>query len=207
MSPDDLTREPDPAKAPSGRAGEDPAATPDADSRIAQLEADLAGSKDQLLRTLADQENFRRRLQREGQDAVKFAVSGLARDLLATVDDLRRAIESTPSVLSADEAARQWLTGVEAIERGLLEVLDRHGVRRIDPLGQPFDPNRHEAVFQRPDDQHPAGTVVEVLHPGYLHHDRLLRPAAVGVAKDPGEAPMASFDIDSVEMPLDDRAR
>jgi molecular chaperone GrpE len=205
MSPDDLARDPDPAQTPSGSAADESAA--DAQSRIAQLEADLAGSQDQLLRTLADQENFRRRLQREGEDAVKFAVSGLARDLLVTVDNLRRAIESTPGEVAVDDAARQWLTGIEATERGLLEMLDRHGVRRIDPLGEPFDPNRHQAVFQRPDDQHPAGTVVEVLQPGYLHHDRLLRPAAVGVAGDRGEAPVASFDIDSVEMPLDDGAR
>ena len=119
---------------------------------------------------------------------MKYAASGLARDLLATADNLRRAIESVPEEQAADPAVQQLLAGVEATERALLEALAKHGIRRIDALGGRFDPDRHEAVFEVTGSEHPAGTVAEVLQEGYLHHDRLLRPAMVGVAKS-GEAP------------------
>jgi len=156
--------------------------------RVGELEEELVDCKDRLLRALAEQENLRRRAQREREEAVKFAASGLARDLLATADNLRRAIGSVPEEKAADETVQQLLAGVAATERGLLEALEKHGIRRIDALGVPFDPSRHEAVFEVMDAKHPAGTVTEVLQPGYLHHDRLLRPAMVGVAKG-GEGP------------------
>jgi molecular chaperone GrpE len=158
-------------------AGTDPAA------RMAGLEAELADCKDRLLRALAEQENARRRALRDREEAVRFAASGLARDLLATADNLRRAIESVPEERIADEAVRRLLDGVVATERALLEALGKHGIRRIESLGEPFDPDRHEAVFEVTDQERPPGTVAEVLQEGYLHHDRLLRPAMVGVAK------------------------
>jgi molecular chaperone GrpE len=160
--------------------------------RNAELEAELAGVKDRLLRALAEQENSRRRAARERDEAVKFAESGLARDLLSTVDDLGRARNSVPEEKMADETVQKLLTGVAAIERGLLDALEKHGIRRIYPLGEPFDPNRHQAVFLATDNEHLAGTVIEVLQPGYLHHDRLLRPATVGVAKAGGGSAMAA---------------
>ena len=149
--------------------------------RVAELEAEVTDLKDRLLRALAEQENARRRAERERQEAVRFAASGLARDLLSTLDNLHRAIESVPAAKAADETVQRLLSGVTATERGLLDALERHGIRRIDALGQSFDPERHEAVYQVTDAGHPAGTVAEVLQEGYLHHDRLLRPAMVGV--------------------------
>ena len=158
--------------------------------RAAELEAEVADLKDRLLRALAEQENARRRAERERQEAVRFAASGLARDLLASLDNLRRALESVPTETAADETVQRLLSGVAATERGLLDALEKHGIRRIDALGQPFDPDRHEAAYQVTGAEYPAGTVAEELQPGYLHHDRLLRPAMVGVAKE-GESPSA----------------
>ena len=158
---------------------------------IRSLGAELVGvSVDSVQRQceFAEQENIRRRAQRELEEAVRYAASGLARDLLPTADNLRRAIESVSEELAADEPLRQMLAGVSATERALLDAFGRHGISRIDPLGEPFDPNRHQAMFEVEDAERPAGTVAEVLQPGYLHYDRLLRPAMVGVAKSPAMA-------------------
>lgn len=148
------------------------------------LEAELAEVKDRLLRALAEQQNIRQRARRESQDAVKFAAADFGRDLLATADNLRRAIESAPATAEGD-AIQRWLSGLGAIERGLLDTFERHGFHRIDPLGDAFDPNRHQAISTVPDATHPAGTVIEVVQPGYMYNDRLLRPALVGVSKEP----------------------
>lgn len=154
--------------------------------RASELESALTDTNDRLLRALAEQENIRRRADRDREEAVRFAGSGLVRDLLATADNLRRAIESVRDDV-ADDTVRQLLEGVAATERALLGAFEKHGVRRLDPLGEPFDPNRHQAMFEAADEQRPAGTVVAVLQPGYLHHDRLLRPAMVGVARGDGD--------------------
>lgn len=143
------------------------------------LEAELAETKDKLLRALAEQQNMRRIMQRERDEAVKFAASKLAEDLLETLDNLRRAIESASATGSGEVEMKRLVSGVEVTERNLLAALERHGVRKIDPLGEVFDPNLHQAVFQRPDDE--EGKIIEVLQPGYLMHERLLRPAMVGV--------------------------
>ena len=184
--------------APTGTAGE---TAPDAVSgpagRSAERDAEVADLKDRLLRALAEQENVRRRASREREDAVKFAASGLARDLLSTVDNLRRALESLPEEQAADETLQRFLAGVAATERELLGALEKHGIRRIDPLGQPFDPHRHQAMFEVTDPERPAGTVVQVVQPGYLHHDRLLRPAMVGVARRGDDLAEAGSDIAS----------
>ena len=145
------------------------------------LEAELVDTKDKLLRALAEQQNIRKQMQREREEAVRFAGSRLAEDLVDTLDNLRRAIESVPEDASGHEAVKPFLAGVEATERNLLETLARHGVKKVDPLGSAFDPHQHHAMFQRPDAA-AEGTVVEVLQPGYMLHDRLLRPAMVGVA-------------------------
>lgn len=151
----------------------------------AELQKELADVKDQLLRALAEQQNIRRRAQREAQEGLKFAAADLGRDLLATADNLRRAIESAP--LQNNEAIRQWLAGVTATERALLEAFARHGIQRIAPIGQAFDPNFHQAVFTVADDQ-PPGTIVKVIQPGYILHDRLLRPAMVAVSGGSSES-------------------
>jgi molecular chaperone GrpE len=153
------------------------------DARLTALEAELAEQKDRLLRALAETENVRRRALREREDASKYAVTGFARDLLSAADNLRRALDSLPEAEVRDERTRSLLAGVAATERELLSVFERHGIRRIDPTGEPFDHNFHQAIFEAERSDLPSGIVVEVLQPGYVLHDRLLRPAMVGVAK------------------------
>jgi molecular chaperone GrpE len=178
-------------------ASDPPAWTPVSGER-ARPESEAAELKDRLLRVLADQENARKRSEREREEAVRYASSPFARDLLTTVDNLRRAIESVGPVDGPEdddlpEIARTLLDGVAATERGLLDTLEKHGVHRVNPVpGERFDPHRHQAMFEVPAGEYPLGTVAQVLQPGYLHHDRLLRPALVGVAAAPrgqGEAP------------------
>jgi molecular chaperone GrpE len=149
----------------------------------AELETELSDVKDRLLRTLAEQENFRRRTERERVEAIRFAASDVVRDLLPAIDNLRRAIESMPPGDALDGPTQKLLTGVEATEHGLLEALAKHGIRRISPLGEIFDPTQHQAMLEITDSALPAGTVAQVLQPGYFHHDRLLRPAMVAVTK------------------------
>ncbi len=153
------------------------------ETRAAQLEGELAEYKDRLLRALAETENVRRRAQREREDASKYAVAGFAKDLLSAADNLRRALESLPESEAKDERTRSLLAGVAATERELLGVFERHGIKRIDPKGEGFDHNFHQAIFETERPDQPSGSVVEVLQPGYVLHDRLLRPAMVGVAK------------------------
>jgi len=157
------------------------------EERVAALEAELADYKDRLLRALAETENTRRRAQREREDASKYAIAGFAKDLLSTADNLHRALESLPEAEITDERTRSLLSGVAATERELLSVFERHGIRRIDPMGERFDHNLHQAIFELEHGDRPPGTIVEVLQPGYLLHDRLLRPAMVGVAKPPAK--------------------
>jgi molecular chaperone GrpE len=163
---------------------------------VAALETELADTKDRLLRALAETENVRRRGQREREEASKYAVAGFAKELLPVADNLRRALDSLPEADARDERTRSLLAGVEATERELVRVFERHGIRRIDPKRERFDHNFHEAVFEAERPGNPAGTIIEVLQPGYVLHDRLLRPAMVGVAKDvPGSpGPVDSAD-------------
>jgi molecular chaperone GrpE len=153
------------------------------ETRLAELEAELAEHKDRVLRALAETENVRRRAQREREDALKYAIAGFAKDLLSVADNLRRALESLPESEVPDERTRSLLAGVAATERELSNVFERHGIKRIDPKGERFDHNLHQAIFEAERPDQPGGTIVEVLQPGYLLHDRLVRPAMVGVAK------------------------
>ena len=157
--------------------------TPEA--RLAAVEAELAETKDRLLRALAETENARRRFQREREDALKYGIAGFAKDLLSPVDNLRRALESLPETEVSDPRVKSLLEGVAATERELMGAFERNGLKRIDPKGQRFDHNFHQAIFEAERADVPAGTVIEVLQPGYVLHDRLLRPAMVGVAKAP----------------------
>lgn len=151
---------------------------------VERLKAEVAELKDRLLRALAEQENMRRRIEREREEAIRFAAADLGRDLLPTVDNLRRAIESVPiEPAGRNELVISLLSGVAAIERALLDTLEKHGIRRIEPApGEPFDPHRHQAMFEVAESSHPPGAITQVLQPGYAHHDRLLRPALVSVA-------------------------
>ena len=172
-----------------GRTGDAAAELPDEgvasgpDARLAAVEAELAESKDRLLRALAETENVRRRMQRERDDALKFGASAFAKDLLSPVDNLRRALDAMPEAELSDPRAKSLRDGVAATERELLAAFERHGLKRIDPKGELFDHNFHQAIFEAERPDVPAGTIVEVLQPGYVLHERLLRPAMVGVAK------------------------
>ena len=152
--------------------------------RIAELEAELAAAKDQMLRALAEAENTRRRAERDRQEVTKYGAVGIARDLLSVSDNLRRALEALPEDARDSEGwARDLITGVELIEREFLDAFGKHGVVKMEPLGQPFDHNFHQAMFEMEDLEKPAGTVVQQMQPGYRLHDRLLRAAMVGVSK------------------------
>lgn len=167
----------------AGAPIESEAQEPSPEHRVTELEAELAEYKDRLLRALAETENVRRRAQREREDASKYAIAGFAKDLLSAADNLRRALESMPESEAKDERTRSLLAGVAATEREVLGVFERHGIKRIDPKGEGFDHNFHQAIFEAERPDQPSGSVVEVLQPGYVLHDRLLRPAMVGVAK------------------------
>ena len=148
------------------------------------IEAELAETKDRLLRALAETENVRRRAQRERDDAQRYAVTNFAKDMVNVADNLRRALESLPDTDALDERTRNLLAGVAATERELLAALERHGIRKLEPrAGDRFDHNLHEAMFEVENTGQPAGSIIQVLQPGYQIHDRLLRPAMVGVAK------------------------
>ncbi|MGH6947199.1 MAG: nucleotide exchange factor GrpE [Kiloniellales bacterium] len=177
-----------------------------AEERVVLLEAEIAGLKDQLLRALAEAENQRRRAQREREETLRYAAAPLARDLAAVADNLRRALDAVPAeARSAEGPLGQLASGLELTERELLKVLEKHGIAKIVPLGEMFDPHRHEAMFELPDPSAAPGSVVQVLEPGYLLHDRLLRPARVGVAKaaanggnaDRGSGPAVGSQLDT----------
>lgn len=159
----------------------------EATARIQALEAEIVVLKDQALRAVAEAENTRRRVERDKEEAVKYAAARFARDILSVADNLRRALDAAPTD-STDEATKAMIAGVEATERELLSGFEKHGIKQIDPMGSRFDPNLHEAVFEVPGTGQPGGTVVQVLQAGYTLQDRLLRSAMVGVAKtDAGE--------------------
>jgi molecular chaperone GrpE len=148
---------------------------------------EVADLKDKLLRALAEGENIRRRAQKEREDTSKYAIANFARDMLAIADNLRRALDNAPK----DGSARSFTEGVELTARELQAALERHGIRKLDPNGERFDHNLHEAMFEVPTDHVPSGTVVQVVEPGYMIHDRLLRPARVGIAKGSGGGPVS----------------
>jgi molecular chaperone GrpE len=168
----------------AGEPSDAPESEPSEADQIARLEVAAAELRDQLLRALAEQENQRRRSRREREEAVRYAAAPLLRDLLNVVDNLSRALASVPDgAAENDEPLKTLLDGVKLTERELQSVFERHNIVRLDPLGERLNPHQHEAMFEMPDPSVPAGTVVQVLQSGYLLHDRLLRPARVGVAK------------------------
>ena len=168
----------------SGEAGSDAAQqdTPTPEDQIADL-------NDQLLRSLAELENTRRRAERDRGEALKYGAMSLARDMVGVVDNLQRAlqaIEQTDEATKADlpQEVQALLEGVDATQRDLLAVLGRHKVQPLNPMGEKFDPNLHEAMFEAPGTGQPAGTIIDVVETGYVMEERLLRPAKVGIAKD-----------------------
>ena len=157
-------------------------------------EAEIADLKDKLLRALADTENLRRRSQKDREDALKYSSANFARDMLSVADNLRRAIESIPEDGDPDgQALVGFIEGISLTEKELLSTLERHGIQKVEPMGEKFDPQYHEAMFEVPTNDAAAGTVVQVVETGYVIHDRLLRPAKVGIAKA-GDGPAGPAD-------------
>lgn len=161
----------------------DEAAEPSVEDDLRAALAENEKLRDQLLRTLADAENTRRRAERDREEATKYGISKFAKDLLTVADNLRRALEAVAQTSDAADALKALAEGVAATEREMLAVFERNGMEKIDPADEPFDPNVHQAMFEMPGTDKPAGTVVQVMAPGYQLHGRLLRPAMVGVAK------------------------
>jgi molecular chaperone GrpE len=181
MKPNDT----EPKDAPNGEMPAEAANDTAEFDPVAVLEAEKTDLKDKLLRTLADMENLRRRTEREVADARSYAVTNFARDMLNVADNVRRAIESVSQEAreGAEGAFKGLLEGIDLTERDLLKTLERHGVKKLDPQNQKFDPNLHQAMFEVPNPDVPNGTVVQVVQPGYVIGERVLRPAMVGVAK------------------------
>lgn len=163
------------------------------------LEAQVAELKDKYLRAHAEMENTRRRAEKDVADARNFSIAGFARDMLSVADNLGRALAAVDPAIreAADNTLKTLLEGVELTNRELAKTLEKHGVRLLDPVGQKFDPNFHQAMFEIPDDTVPAGTVKQVVQPGYAIGERVLRPAMVGVAKAaPKAGPVSGGDVD-----------
>lgn len=172
---------PDEAAAPSGAP---PAGDAAGQVVLDKLMAENTDLKDKLLRVHAEIENIRKRTEREKADAHKYAVTRFARDIVTVGDNFQRAIESVPAAAAEQSAAlKSFLEGVTMTERELINTLERHGIKRIDPKGQPFDPHHHQAVSEVQNPEVPTGTVTQVFQCGYLIEDRVLRPAMVVVAK------------------------
>jgi molecular chaperone GrpE len=155
------------------------------DEEIAQLKEEAASLKDRLLRLAAEMENLRKRTEREKAEATLYAASNFARDLLNVSDNLGRALQavSIEERERAGEIERNLIGGVEATERELQNVFQRHGIRKIEAVGAKFDPNFHQAMFEVPTSEKPPGTVMQELQSGYAVGERCLRPALVGVSK------------------------
>jgi molecular chaperone GrpE len=149
--------------------------------------------KDKMLRALAEMENLRKRTEREVADARTYSVTSFARDVLQVADNMHRALDAIGDELreTADSKVSVLLEGIDLTERELQKVLEKHGVKMFTPLGEKFDPNFHQAMYEVPDPAATPGTVVQVIQAGYLIGERVLRPAMVAVAKAPpkGAAP------------------
>jgi len=173
---DDEFRETDESRGPSELEALD---------RQMVLEAQVADLTDRLLRAAAETENIRKRAERERDETRKYAVTRFAEDMLGVADNMARALAAVDDKLRHDEALKGLIEGVDLTAKELASVLERHGIKPIDPKGQKFDPNLHQAMFEIEDADAEPGTVVQVLRTGYTIGDRLLRPAMVGVAKKP----------------------
>ncbi|MFG1361424.1 nucleotide exchange factor GrpE [Xanthobacter pseudotagetidis] len=157
----------------------------DAAAERARLEGEIANLKDKFLRAFAEAENVRRRADKEVADAKAYGVAAFARDMLNVADDLARALAAVDDKVKdeAEGSLKALLEGLELTERGFHKALEKHGIRKIEPRGERFDPNLHQAMFEVPDPSVPSGTVVQVVQAGYTIGERVLRPAMVGVAR------------------------
>lgn len=178
------------AEAVNQTVAETPAVSPEAEAPLAPdplevLKAEHADLKDKYLRLAAEMDNLRRRTEREIKDAKTYAAAGFARDMLSVSDNLRRALDAVPAEAraAAESGLMALVEGVEMTERAMLSALERHGVKKLEPAGQKFDPHFHQAMFEVPNADIPNNTVIQVVQDGYVIGDRVLRPAMVGVSK------------------------
>jgi len=181
-----------PGQAASAPAGQEPAPAASQEplnpaafeAALAALRAEAAELKDKLLRAHAEVENIRKRAEREREETAKYAISKLAREVVGVGDNFQRAIEAVPAgAAEQDPALKSFLEGVTMTERELLNVLERHGIKRIHPVNEPFNPHLHQAVMEIQRTDVPSGTAVQVFQAGYTIGDRVLRPAMVAVSK------------------------
>jgi len=180
----DAVPNPDAMAQPAPDAGGGGEAEADPFAVLQALQAENADLKDRLMRALAETENTRRRAEKDRADASKFGGSGLVKELLAVLDNLGRAVSAVPPELrDENDQIKNLIVGVEMTEKQFLDAFTRFGIARIDPKGEKFSYDRHQAMSEREGTGEPAGTIVDVLQPGYMMHDRLLRPAMVVVAK------------------------
>ena len=198
----DENQKPDPNA--EAAAGIDPGAE-EANAQLATLEGRIADLTDRLLRAHAEMDNLRKRTERDKEDTAKYAISKFARDILGVGDNLQRATAAVPpGAADADPALKALVEGVAMTEREFVNVLERNGVKRLDPEGQPFNPHQHQAMIEMEQADVAPGTIVQVYPPGYVLEDRVLRPAMVVVAKG-GEKP-GSADRPAVRKASDDAA-
>ncbi len=154
--------------------------------RLAELEKELEEVRQHVLYAQAETQNVRRRLEAEKQAASTYAATGFARDMLSVKDNLDRALAAVPEELRQDEKIKGLITGIEATARELDTVFQRNGITRVEAMGQPLDPNKHQAMVEIPSDEAETGTIIQEMQAGYMIKDRLLRPALVGVARKSG---------------------
>ena len=157
-------------------------------AKIEALQVELDNAKDHMLRVLADAENTKKRALRDRDDAVKYAVTAFAKDLLDFSDNFGRALDSIPDeLLAEDERIGKIVSGIEAMNTDLLATFEKHGIQKLTPIDEAFDPNFHEVMFEASAPDKAPGTIIQIIEPGYMLHGRLLRPARVGIAKNEGQ--------------------
>ena len=194
---------------PAGFAQEDAetvdTSQPSQPDPVELLKAENSDLRDRYLRLAAEMDNLRRRTERDVKDAKSYSVASFARDMLAVSDNLRRTLEAIPAEAraEADAGLKTLIEGVEMTERSMLSALERHGVRQIEPIGQKFDPNFHQAMFEVPNTEVPNNTVVQVVQAGFVIGERVLRPAMVGVAK--GGPKVAEISEPGANSPFDEK--
>ncbi len=165
------------------------------DDIIAAMRVEMSDLRDKFLRGQAEVENMRKRTEREKDETAKYAITKFARDIVGAADNFQRALSAVPEgAADQDPALKTLIEGVTMSEREFVNIMERHGIKRIEPVGELFNPHQHQAMMELDNAEVQAGTIVQVFQPGYLIEDRVLRPALVVVAKGgfkPVKAPVA----------------
>ena len=155
----------------------------DLDNDESNFQDETKDLKDQLLRTLAENENLRKRTAKEIEQIKKYGHISLLRDFLNVVDNMERAVKSSTSENQSEPGVKNLVDGIEIVLKEMKSLLDKNQIKKIEPLHQKFDYNFHQAMFEAPSSDYEDGLIIEVIQPGYVLHDRLIRPAMVGVSK------------------------